>query len=251
MIRFLIIGSGSKGNATLVYDEDTVFLIDMGVPFSRLEAGAASIGRQIKDLKAVLVTHSHIDHVGTLGLLPPGLPIYATAPDLAELANPLVPEEAFGLGSFFVIPFLLSHDAPGTCGFVIAHEGEKLVYATDTGMIPEQDFSYMRGGTYYIIESNHDALMLLRSKRPLALKRRIRSDLGHLSNADSAEYMADFVTDETKGIFLAHLSEECNTPAAALRTYARVFRRKGLDPERYGIRCARQWEPMSGGDPCE
>jgi phosphoribosyl 1,2-cyclic phosphodiesterase len=248
MIRFLILGSGSKGNATLVYDEDTLFQIDMGVPFKRVVSGLKAIERNLSDVTGVLITHEHIDHVGTLGTLPSFIPTYAPLGTLAHPSRLVMPEEPFPLGSFYITPIALSHDAANTVGFIITHQNEKLVYVTDTGFIPEPALPYMKNGTYYIIESNHDLKMLMHSQRPLSLKLRIKGDLGHLSNRDSADYLSGLVSSETKGIYLAHLSEECNTPELALKTYEEVFREHGLNPDDYSIRCAKQWESLLGGD---
>jgi phosphoribosyl 1,2-cyclic phosphodiesterase len=248
MIRFLIVGSGSKGNATLVYDEDTLFQIDMGVPFKRVASGLEAINHSFSEVAGVLITHEHVDHVGTLETLPSFIPTFAANGTLAHPSHLVMPEEPFPLGSFYITPIALSHDAANTVGYIITHQNEKLVYVTDTGFIPEADLPYMKNGTYYIIESNHDLKMLMHSSRPLSLKLRIKGDFGHLSNRDSAAYMSGLVSSETKGIFLAHLSEECNTPELALKTYEDVFRKHGLDPNGFHIACAKQWEPLLGGD---
>lgn len=248
MIRFVIVGSGSKGNATLVYDEDTLFQIDMGLPLKRVKAALGTLGKEVSDEKALLLTHCHVDHIGTIATLPSSIPTYASKGTLPKPSFFVKPEEPFSVGSFTIIPILLSHDAINTMGYIICHENEKLVYATDTGFLPDEDLPYMKGGTFYIIESNHDLRMLMRSSRPFSLKQRIKGDKGHLSNIDSALYVSGLVTSETKGIYLAHLSEECNTPELALKTYDDVFEKKGLDVSRYQLVCAKQWEPVLGGD---
>ncbi len=248
MIRFLIVGSGSKGNATLVYDENTLFQIDMGVPYSRVTAALTSIGRAPSDIQGILITHDHIDHVGTLATLPSGIETYTAAGNLPHPDHLFVAEEPFPLGSFYITPLPLSHDATNPMGFLISHAGEKLVYVTDTGYLPAEDLPYLKGATYYIFESNHDLEMLRRSARPMSLKKRIRSDVGHLSNKEAAEYLAALVSDATRGLYLAHLSEECNTPELALRTFHEVFHKKGRNLEDYHPVCAKQWEPTPGGD---
>lgn len=248
MIRFLIVGSGSKGNATLVYDEDTLFQIDMGVPLKRVSAGLREIHHSLTDVSGVLITHEHIDHIGTLSTLPSSISTYAADGTLSHPSHIVVPEEPFPLGSFYITPVALSHDAANTCGYVITHKDEKLVYVTDTGYIPDAALPYLKNATYYIFESNHDLKMLMASRRPLSLKLRIKGDFGHLSNRDSASYLSDLVYEGTRGITLAHLSEECNTPALAVETYERVFRKHGLDPKHYHIECASQGEALLGGD---
>jgi phosphoribosyl 1,2-cyclic phosphodiesterase len=247
MIRFLILGSGSKGNATLVYDETTLFQIDMGLPLCRVEAGLESLHKTKKDIQAILITHEHTDHVSGLSV-ERDVPVFSSKDTLPHPDKLLSPAQSFGLGDFEITPFSVSHDAANPIGFLIKHQDESLVYVTDTGYLPDEDLAYMKGATYYVIESNHDYKMLLHSHRPASLKHRIHSDVGHLSNSDSAHYMVDLISPATKAIYLAHLSEECNTPELAKSTYVTVFEKAGVYFPEDQIICAKQWESVSGGD---
>lgn len=248
MIKFAIVGSGSKGNATLVFDEDSIFQIDMGISLKRVESALSEIKRKKSDLLGILFTHNHSDHISTLKYFHGRVETFSSENTLECPDDILLPYQPFSLGSFTITPLKTSHDAPNPVGFLVQSGNEKLVYMTDTGFIPEESLPYMRGADYYIIESNHDYKMLLHSSRPASLKHRIHSDFGHLSNSDSASYLADLVSDKTKGIYLAHLSEECNTPELALASYEKIFKRHGLKPEEYGIICAKQYECVFGGD---
>jgi phosphoribosyl 1,2-cyclic phosphodiesterase len=247
MIRFLIVASGSKGNATLIYDERTLFQIDMGIPLKKVSESLLTIGRSFSDMAGVLITHDHSDHIGTVSLLPPAVQVYATKGTLAGTRE-IDAGKPLSLGNFLVTPFAVSHDAANPVGFLIENHDEKLVYVTDTGYLSEDNITLLRGATYYIFESNHDYKMLLHSHRPIELKHRIHSDIGHLSNADSAYYMAELVTEATKGIYLAHLSEECNTPELAKSAYEKAFQKHGLSLDKLTLECASQWEPLMGGD---
>jgi Metal-dependent hydrolases of the beta-lactamase superfamily I len=247
MIRFLCLGSGSKGNATLIYDETTLFQIDMGLPFSRIKEGLKSIERKKEDIQAILITHEHVDHVGTLAV-ERNVPVFASEGTLPHPNTILVQEKPFKLGDFEILPFPVSHDAANPTGFLIKHGEESLVYVTDTGYLSEADLFLMKGATYYIIESNHDYKMLLHSHRPASLKHRIHSDVGHLSNSDSAHYLVELVDSNTKGIYLAHLSEECNTPELAKDTYVATFEKEGVYFPSDKIICLKQWESVLGGD---
>ena len=109
-------------------------------------------------------------------------------------------------------------------------------------MILPRTLKAIKNKTYYIIESNHDVEMLLNSSRPEILKKRILSYEGHLSNEDSAFYMSHLIGEKTKRIVLAHLSEECNTPEKALRTYYDVFNYQNIDVNNIDIKCANQHE---------
>jgi phosphoribosyl 1,2-cyclic phosphodiesterase len=248
MIRFLIIGSGSKGNATLVYDEKTLFQIDMGVPLCRITAGLEEIGKPFAGISALFLTHDHTDHIGTVPLLEKKVPIYASQGTYKTATHLFTPGDSFQLGSFSISSFAVSHDATNPVGYLIKNGSESLVYVTDTGYLSDEDLALMNDATYYIIESNHDYKMLLASHRPASLKHRIHSDVGHLSNSDSAHYVVDLVGKDTKGIYLAHLSEECNTPELALSAYTTVFAEKGINLRKIHLECAKQWEAVKGGD---
>ena len=109
-----------------------------------------------------------------------------------------------------------SHDCAGSIGFLIESAGCRLGYLTDLGVIPESTMALLFGCDCIVIESNHDEEMLRCGRYPVYLKRRILSDHGHLSNADSSAAIARFAEHGTKHFFLAHLSRENNRPSLAL-----------------------------------
>ena len=246
-MRFVIVGSGSKGNATLVYSDSTLVQIDMGVPLKRVAESLSSIGKTIRDEQGVLITHEHCDHVSTLPLLH-SCSVYASKGTLGMIDHEVYDRQTFRIGDLSVTPFSVSHDAANPMGYLIDDGKERLAYATDTGYLSEDNLELMKNADYYIIESNHDLKMLLRSDRPATLKNRIASDLGHLSNVDSAVYMSCLVGPRTKQIWLAHISEECNTKELALRAYQEVFKKQHLDFSVFSISCAEQWKSVVGGD---
>lgn len=249
MLSFLNIMSGSKGNATLIYDETTLFMIDMGASLKALKEGLKEIGRTIDQIEACFITHEHCDHIsGVPYLLDYDIPVYCRENTPLEGANHFMDGEVFHLGSFWIAPFPTSHDATDPCGYLIKNGDESLFYMTDTGEVPELAFSMMKNHTYYVVESNHDLNMLLKSHRPASLKQRIHGDHGHLSNIESVQYMKDCVGDKTKAVYLAHLSEECNTDEVALKTYRDVLNENGVDLRKISIRCLHQRSMTHGGD---
>ena len=157
-------------------------------------------------------------------------------------------EKTFDVDGIKITPIEASHDAPNTVGYILSADDEKLVYLTDTGFIPERTIELIKNADYYIIESNHDRKMLLKTNRPESLKQRILSDEGHLCNEDSAFYMADSVGPKTKEIVLAHLSQEANTPEKALSAYEKVFRKRKIRTQSIKIHCANQFEMTLGGN---
>lgn len=244
---YYIVASGSKGNATIVVDKDIVILIDMGIAFSRFEEEINKINISPKQINAALFTHNHTDHISGLKFIPikKQYALYGTLPSSGHnVVNLFMP---FNIGHLEITPFLASHDATNPCGYKISNGEETLVYITDTGVFPECNFNYIKNPDYLIIESNHDIKMLMNTSRPMQLKQRILSEVGHLSNEDSALATLQIIGKKTKEIVLAHISEEANTPQIALEAYSRVFQYFGKDIAKFNIRCANQWTPLLGG----
>ena len=243
-----VIESGSKGNATLIENNGHLYLIDMGITLTSLNNALNSINRNIYDIDALLLTHSHSDHTKGIKYLPP-LPIYCTKDTYDGLnVNIIKPFKEFVLGELNITPIKTSHDAPNSVGFVIKNGTESLVYLTDSGYIPDKSLSYMHNATFYVIEANHNLKMLYQSNRPASLKERIASDLGHLSNEDAASYMVDLVGENTKGIILAHLSEETNTPKLAIEAFTKKFGKCYISLSNIKLCCASQNNMVTIGD---
>ena len=247
MISFVVVGSGSKGNATLLFDEETLIQIDMGLPMRRITAALESIKKNKSDLQGILITHEHTDHIKNLSMYKGKVPIYASKGTIDYFDHEVVPFDSFEIGTLSVIPFMTSHDAANPVGYVVISGKTKLVYLTDSGYVPEESLDYLKDADYYIMESNHDLKMLMKSNRPAVLKRRIKGDEGHLSNVDSAIYLSELVGPKTKEIYLAHLSEECNLPELALEADRKTFKKKEV-PYDIDIICLKQNEAVRGGD---
>ena len=247
-MKFIIVESGSKGNATLLIHGSHILLIDMGVSLSSLRSALNSINKNLMNIDALLLTHSHCDHTRGVRYLDP-LPIYCTEGTYKNGdINIINAYETFVINDIKITPLEASHDADNTIGFLFEVDKEKLVYLTDTGMIPEKSLSLMKNADYYIIESNHNVKKLHQSHRPIELKLKILSDNGHLSNEDSAIYMSELVGAKTKQIVLAHLSEECNTPELAVKAYQKVFSKCHISLDKIELKCASQHEALVGGN---
>ena len=244
-MKIHVIESGSKGNATLIENDGHLLLLDMGISLCSLEKALNDLNKNIFDIDALLLTHCHSDHTKGVKYLPP-LDIYCTKGTYDALnVNYIKAYKSFELDGFKITPIATSHDVPNPVGFVFEGGNEVLVYLTDSGFIPEKSLTYMKNADYYVIESNHNVKMLFESSRPLSLKERIASDTGHLSNEDAASYMVDLVGDKTKEIILAHLSDETNTPALALKAFQKKFKKCHIDLDKINIKCASQHEMVS------
>lgn len=228
-LTFLNLGSGSKGNATLFVSEGKAILIDMGIGIRQLEAGLKILGVEKQDLIGCFVTHIHSDH--TKGLRYLHCPIYAREGAIDGICEytPLSDFYPYTDFSPFTITLLpTSHDAPSPCGYLIETNGIKFAYVTDTGRLKKDTLKMLVDCDAYIFESNHDLDMLEKSGRPRMLKNRIKGTKGHMNNVQSAGYLASLVGPHTKAAFLAHISEECNTPEIALAAHKAYCEEKGI-----------------------
>lgn len=246
-MKFSIVGSGSKGNACLIYNKDTLIQIDMGLPLKSLKKELDHLGKTVNDIQALFITHEHTDHIVGIPLYHDRVDLYAGEGTYAS-ANPVEPFVPLEVGSMSIVPFPTSHDATNPMGYLIEEEGCRLGYVTDTGYLSDEALALIKDCDYYYFESNHDLKMLMDSARPAVLKKRIHSKHGHLSNIDSAIYMAELIGPRTKAIYLAHLSEECNTPEIALSSYHKTLDRKGIAHDHIKIVPASQWHVVRGGE---
>jgi phosphoribosyl 1,2-cyclic phosphodiesterase len=253
-MKFIVLSSGSKGNATYLEIGNTKVLIDCGLSYRQIKLRLLERGKTLDDLSAVFITHEHSDHVNGLCNLAKkhDIKIYLSLGSFENLNkrilndidkslfNIIKAEESLDFETFQVLPFLTYHDATEPFGYRFIYKNHSLVYITDTGYFPIKKYDIIRNAEAYIIESNHEVEMLLESARPWLLKRRILDDQGHLSNEDSANLMLNIIGDRTKYIVLAHLSEECNLEEHALKAYNKAFYAEGIDIDSYKIIIAKQ-----------
>ena len=235
-MRAIIIGSGSKGNSTLLIGKNEKILIDVGFSYPKMLMNLKEYGVTPKEIDAILITHTHSDHIGGLStfIKKNNIVVYTNEKMLPELLK-IVPEELlrveedeYSIGEFNITAIHTSHDAVGSVGFVINEDNSNLVYVTDTGYINKTYLKKLINKDVYIFESNHDINMLMTGPYPYILKQRVLSDKGHLSNEQSGEYLKEIIGDNTKRIILAHLSEINNTPEIALNTVKKIVNNKKI-----------------------
>lgn len=223
-MKVCVLSSGSKGNTTYIETNQAKILIDAGNSSKYILEKLTSLNVNPSDLDAILITHIHVDHVKGLPVLLKRINpcVYMTEkmyPYLDYIENyHLIDTETFDIKDIHVEVIHTSHDTEDSLGYIINNEDKSLVYITDTGYINRKYFDLLSNRNLYIMESNHDVEMLNNGKYPFELRQRILSDKGHLSNYDSAKYLAKFIGDKTKYILLAHLSEENNTEELAYKT---------------------------------
>ncbi len=223
-MRIKTIASGSKGNCTIVLCKETKLIIDMGISFLTLKKTLEENSLSFDDFSGILVTHCHKDHTKGLATLINKTRLNAYIPEeMYESLKEFIPypkcifiEDNFHINDVEIELIHTSHDAPSSVGYIIKQNDKSLVYVTDTGYINRKYLERMKNKNCYLIESNHDEVMLMGGPYPRFLKERVISDSGHLSNRTTAKYLKKIVGDNTKTIILAHLSETNNIPEKAL-----------------------------------
>lgn len=251
-MKLLPICSSSKGNSCYIGSRDSGILIDVGCSYKALCQGLGAIDVSVGAVKAVLVTHSHTDHVkGLLTMTKKtDIPIYASQATLDYLlCNGLVAEfaplhtvEELDKVRFEgkIKAFPTPHDCEGSVGYVIDFGEERLGYCTDLGEVTEEVRENLTGCRTVFIEANYEPdLLRVNPRYPAYLKQRIASDHGHLSNPASAEFCSELVKSGTVSLVLGHLSQENNTPETAFGRVSGRLARDGAELDRdYMLRVA-------------
>ena len=223
-MKLEVLSSGSKGNTTYIETPKCKILIDCGNSSKYIFNKLQEISVNPEDIDAILITHVHSDHTKGLPTLLKKInpKIYMTKEmheDLDYITNyEFIETEELNIKDITVNVIKTSHDTPSSVGYIINNNNKSIVYVTDTGYINRKYYEVLSNRNVYIFESNHDIEMLNNGSYPFELRKRILSDKGHLSNYDSAKYLAKFIGPNTEEIILAHLSEENNTEELAMET---------------------------------
>ena len=228
-IHLHILASGSKGNAAVVEGPDGSVLIDCGVSRKCLLERASQLGIGLDNVRAVLFTHEHSDHVSGAsvfcrrfeGELMATAGTVASRSYLSELPFSLFShDDEFELCGMHVRVFPTSHDVADPVGFRFETAHDALGYCTDSGVLLPAALEALRGTRILAIESNHDEHMLATGPYPHYLKVRVGGKQGHLSNAQCAAALPRLVTEDTEVVVAMHLSEKNNRPSVCVRTLA-------------------------------
>ncbi len=230
-MRYCSLGSGSRGNATLVDSGQTRLLVDCGFNLRTTERRLAAMGVSPRQLSAVLVTHEHSDHVQGVERLAAqyGLPVYMTAGTYHGMKQPALPYEQVTFGKRFVIgdleitPVAVPHDAREPCQYIFDSGRCRLGILTDTGTITPWIIEQYSGLDALFLEANYDPVMLANGPYPPRLRARVGGSLGHLSNQQAAGLLQGIDRSALKHVAIAHISEKNNRPDLALGELARAL----------------------------
>jgi phosphoribosyl 1,2-cyclic phosphodiesterase len=225
-MRVTILASGSSGNVVLLQTAETSVLIDIGLTAKRINGHLTTLDVEANSLAGVLLTHEHGDHTK-------GLRVFCANSSVPVFTNPLTADSLkrsgvvanwnlfasgaeFQIGDLRVLPFSVPHDAADPVGFVFRHAESSFAVLTDLGYATKQVVNCVQGVSALLIETNHDETMLQNdTKRPWAVKQRILSRHGHLSNVAAADIVANVATPQLSHVLLGHISEDCNSSTLA------------------------------------
>jgi phosphoribosyl 1,2-cyclic phosphodiesterase len=244
-IFFQSLCSSSSGNCLKLWTGESTLLIDCGIKaqyrcHDLLDTHVVDLDR----LAAVLVTHSHSDHIGypaLRALCDRHVPLRAHRRVIPQLERqldlcPLYDEQnvkpfddaLFRIGPFRIQPVPLPH-SPGipNFGFVIAHgsglDERKIVVCTDFND-PAAIRPHALDADFIFIESNHDPELLRRYPNP--------NSAYHMSNPRTAELLHEIVSTSRKPpqtVMLGHLSNQRNDKTIARAAITDTFRRHQRD----------------------
>jgi phosphoribosyl 1,2-cyclic phosphodiesterase len=225
---FASLGSGSKGNGTLVALADQVVLVDCGFTLRQTERRLSALGVGPGDIAAILVSHEHADHIS--GVTPLShkytIPVYASygtlkkIPD-ARFAHPFDGDELFAIDGISVNPVRVPHDAREPTQFVLGDGVETVGVLSDLGCVTSHVIEQFKACTHLLMEANHDRQMLLQGSYPPHLKRRVGADHGHLSN-DQALSLLEAIAHDQLHVVIGHVSEQNNCMERLRGTFAHM-----------------------------
>lgn len=230
MYKFCPLASGSSGNSLFLSSKAKI-LIDVGISFRDLVERLKKIDVKIDEIDAVLITHEHKDHIEGIKKLSQNtnIPIFSnfeTAKGIYRYIGDVAKfkifttDENFEFKDLIIKPFSIPHDAMEPVGFNITIVKEnkeiKLGICTDLGFVTSYVKKNLENCDYLYIESNHDVNMLLASRRPNQLKKRILGRRGHISNEECKNFIKEILHPNLKHIFLSHISGQCNCKKKAL-----------------------------------
>ena len=232
-MRLCSIASGSSGNCIYIGDDTTHLLVDTGISKKRIEEGLKELEIKGDELRGILITHEHVDHIQGLGVFSRkyAVPVYATHgtiegikanKNIGRLPEGLLHEvqvdQTFRLGDMDIRPFAISHDANEPSGYRIENGKKSVAVATDLGVYDDYTVEHLSDLNAVVLEANHDIHMLEVGPYPYPLKRRVMGDRGHLSNELSGKLLCDILHDDLQYVVLGHLSKENNYEELAYET---------------------------------
>lgn len=227
------IASGSSGNCLFIGNEKSQFLVDAGISRKKILEGLDHLEVDPSSLSGIFITHEHVDHIGGLGvfLRKYKIPVFATGRTIdailsykslgkvdTSLFESIEVDRPIYLDGVRIEASSVLHDAADPVCYTFKDESSKVGIATDFGTYDDYLVEKMSGCESILVEANHDLNMLMVGPYPYPLKRRIMGNKGHMSNERCGQFLSKVIDQNTRHIFLGHLSKENNYGELAYET---------------------------------
>lgn len=243
---FCSLYSGSSGNSMFIASDKAKILIDAGLPGKKIDTALQEINQNPTEIDGIFITHEHSDHIKGVGVLSRkyNIPIYANADTWSAMESiigkinehniKVIDKRSITeIGDLNIKAFNIPHDAAGPVGYTVRDKRKSISVATDFGTFTKEIYDNIKDSEVILLESNHDVNMLKFGPYPYILKRRILSEIGHLSNDDCGSAIVELVKfDANKKIILGHLSNTNNQPDLAYQTVLNVLNENGVRQEK-------------------
>ncbi len=240
VLNFNMVSSGSKGNCSLVWDDETLLVFDFGITMKRFRERKKLLGIDQREY-SMFISHEHSDHSRGVPMIRKydRFDLYSREATLDAMRqrDGFSIGDSVAIGNFLVKAISVSHDAADPVGYVVTSGKSRVSIVSDLGKVSDELLNETRNSNILAFEANHDVEMLRNGPYPEMLKRRILSNHGHLSNEQSADALAKISGPQTD-IILTHLSQHNNTQEAAYETIRSSLENRGIS---YGsLECATQ-----------
>jgi phosphoribosyl 1,2-cyclic phosphodiesterase len=235
-VKFASLGSGSKGNATIIDTEYGCLMIDCGFSIKETTRRLERVGKSPQDIIAILVTHEHSDH--WKGVLPFAskfsIDVYATAgcyravnvsPSSSKLFKVVCSHTRFMIDNIQILPIPVPHDANEPVQYIFSYDQYRLGILTDVGNITPYIIQQYNNCTGLLVEANHDVELLQAGAYPKFLKDRVAGQWGHLNNHQTASLLSAIDQQSIQKLVIGHISESNNNSARVKQAIEDVFTR--------------------------
>lgn len=219
MISYTSLGSGSRGNCTLVRQGRTLLMVDCGFTLRETQRRLARVDLVPGDITAILVTHEHSDHAKGVESLARtfAIPVYMSHGTSVALKLPRMAHyniihggAELQFGEIDVKAISVPHDSREALQFIFQAQQSRLGVLTDLGHLSNHVIEHYKTCHGLVLEFNHDTEMLRKGPYPYSLQKRVGGDWGHLNNEQAAALLSHIPYEQLQQVVVSHISEKNN-----------------------------------------